>query len=73
MPAYTEARIHLLCKKVLDAHGQAEVEETIKQLRAAIEEHIRLASESLSAQASVISVLSGENKKVSPRNIKTGT
>jgi len=63
MPAYTEARIQHLCKKVIDARSPLQAEKILRELRAALEEHIRLANESLAAQASVIPVISGDLKR----------
>jgi len=57
MPAHTEARIHQLCTEALAAQSQADVNRIIPELRAALEEHIRLAKASLEAQVTGIAVL----------------
>jgi hypothetical protein len=54
MPAHTDARIHQLCTEALAAKTQADVNRIIPELRSALEEHIRLAKESLAAQVSNI-------------------
>jgi RNA binding exosome subunit len=60
MPRATEARIQKLCNKAIEAKSKDDVERVITELRSALEEHIRLAKQSLSAQASAISVLSSK-------------
>jgi hypothetical protein len=57
MPAHTEARIQQLCTEAIAAKTQADVDRIIPELRLAIEEHIRLAKESLEAQISGITAL----------------
>lgn len=57
MPAHTEARIHQLCTEALAAQSQADVNRIIPELRSALEEHIRLAKESLTVHASSIAAL----------------
>ena len=47
MPLHTEARIQELCKEALAAKTAAELERVLPELRAALEEHTRLAKESL--------------------------
>jgi len=59
MPAYTEARIQQLCTEVLSVKTQAEVDRVIPELRAALEEHISLAKESLELQARTLAALNG--------------
>ena len=63
LPAYTEARIKRLCEKALAVNNEAELDRILKQLRAAIHEHLCLANETLGAQASVIPVLDNYLKK----------
>jgi hypothetical protein len=50
MPRSTEVRIQQLCQEALAAKTSAELERVIPELRAALEEHTRLAKESLSGQ-----------------------
>ena len=57
MPLHTEARILQLSTVALLAKTQADVEQIIRDLRAALEEHIRLAKDSLGGQASTIALL----------------
>jgi hypothetical protein len=57
MPLHTEARIQQLSTLALEAKTQADVERIVRELRAALEEHIRLAKDSLGGQASTIALL----------------
>jgi hypothetical protein len=57
MPKRTEKRLRDLCEQAITAKDQPEVERKASELRAALEEHISAARESLSTQASVIPVL----------------
>jgi hypothetical protein len=50
-------RLQQLCREVLAAKTSAETERIIPELRAALQEHIRLAKDSLGAQASAIALL----------------
>ena len=50
MPRYTERRIQQLCQEAVEAKTHAELEQVIPELRAALEEHTRLAKESLTLQ-----------------------
>lgn len=59
MPAYTEARIQQLCTEALAVQSQADVDRVIPELKAALEEHISLAKDSLGLQASTIAALNG--------------
>ena len=61
MPAHTEARIHQLCTESLAAKTQSDVERILPELRTALEEHIRLAKDSLGAQVSAITALEAVN------------
>ena len=54
MPAYTEARIHQLVKDAIAATSEADIDRILPELRSAMHEHIRLAKESLGAQASAL-------------------
>ena len=57
MPAHTEAKIHQLCTEALAAQAEADVERIIPELRAALQEHVRLARASLEGQVSAIATL----------------
>ena len=57
MPADTATRLQQLCREVLAAKTSADTERIIQELRAALQEHIRLAKDSLGAQASAIALL----------------
>jgi hypothetical protein len=57
MPLHTEARIRQLSAVALEAKTPADVERIVRELRAALEEHIRLAKDSLEGQASTIAFL----------------
>jgi len=50
-------RLQQLCREVLAAKTSADSERIIPELRAALQEHIRLAKDSLGAQASAIALL----------------
>ena len=50
-------RLQQLCREVLAAKTSADSERIILELRAALQEHIRLAKDSLGAQASAIALL----------------
>jgi hypothetical protein len=50
-------RLQQLCREVLAAKTSADTERIILELRAALQEHIRLAKDSLGAQASAIALL----------------
>ena len=57
MSAETDLRVQQLCKELLAATKKAEVERILPELRAALEEHIRLAKDSLELQASTSALL----------------
>jgi len=57
VPAHTEAKIHQLCTEALAANTEAEVERIIPELRAALQEHVRLARTSLEGQVNAIAAL----------------
>ena len=59
VPAHTEVRIHQLCTEALAAKTQADVDRIVPELRSALEEHIRLAKDSLAIQASTLALLNG--------------
>jgi hypothetical protein len=67
MPAHTEVRIQRLCTEALAAKTQADVDRIVPELRAALEEHVRLAKDSLRLQASTVALLNGLASKNSPR------
>jgi hypothetical protein len=50
VPLHTEARIRKLMSEALAATSDSEVERILPELRSALQEHIRLAKESLEAQ-----------------------
>ncbi len=60
MPQHTEARIQQLCREVIAAKTEADVQRILPELRSALQEHIRLAKDSLEAQASTVSLLDSE-------------
>ena len=57
VPAHTEAKIQQLCSEAIAAKTEADVERIIPELRAALQEHVRLAKASLEGQATAIAVL----------------
>lgn len=57
VPRATDQRIRLLCEKISAATTKAEAERILPELRAALQEHIRLAKDSLELQAKVIALL----------------
>lgn len=57
MPPHTEARIQQLCSEALAAKTLADVDRILPELRSALEEHIRLAKESLETQVAAITSL----------------
>jgi hypothetical protein len=67
MPAHTEVRVQQLCTEALAAKTQADVDRIIPELRAALEEHVRLAKDSLRLQASTVALLNGLASKNSPK------
>ena len=71
MPADTEVRVQRLCKEILAAKTKAEVERILPGLRAALEEHIRRAKDSLKLQANTIALLdelaSRDSRKPDPK------
>ena len=68
MPRYTERRVQQLCKEAVEAKTPAELEQVIPELRAALEEHTRLAKESLTLQRDSIAArdLASKTKKDEP-------
>ncbi len=57
MPAYTEARIKQLCLEALAAETVADIDRVLAELRAALDEHIRLAKDSLETYARNIALI----------------
>jgi len=57
VPRDTEVRIQELCVEALAATTEPEVERILTDLRAALDEHIRLAKDSLRTQAFAIYLL----------------
>jgi hypothetical protein len=57
VPPYTEARIKQLCTEALAAKTQADVDRILPELRSALEEHVRLAKDSLEAQVTAITAM----------------
>jgi hypothetical protein len=57
VPAHTEARIHQLCSEAIVAQTQSDVDRIVTELRAALEEHVRLAKQSLEGQITSITAL----------------
>jgi hypothetical protein len=56
VPRFTESRIQQLCAEAITVETQEDVERVMRELRLALNEHIRLAKDSLTAQASVIAL-----------------
>ena len=69
MPAYTEERIRQLCAEALAAKSQTDVDRIVPQLRAALEEHVKLAKESLKSQMSTIHALDAVASGTNPPRI----
>jgi hypothetical protein len=67
VPRYTEVRIRDLCTEALAAKNPDDFERTITELRAALEEHIHLAKDSLEVQISNFPLLGGVAQKSSRR------
>jgi hypothetical protein len=57
VPARTEARIQQLCTEVVAAKTLADVDRILPELRSALEDHVRLAKESLETQIATITSL----------------
>jgi hypothetical protein len=57
VPAYTEARIQQLCAAALAAETPTYIDRIDRELRAALEEHIRLAKDSLGTHALNIALI----------------
>lgn len=63
VPRFTEERVRRLCNEVTLASTQNELDTVAKELRAALEEHIRLARESLHVRATTLPLLVSRKKK----------
>jgi hypothetical protein len=70
MPRFTENRIKQLCKEAVAARTKEDVERVIRQLRAALDEHISLAKSSLEAQATTLPLLDFRSRLDSRRKRK---
>ena len=57
MLAHTEARIQQLCTEALAAKTQADVDRILPELRSALEQHVKLAKDSLETQIATINSL----------------
>jgi hypothetical protein len=57
MPEYTQARIRQLCAQALAVEDQEKSRHILRELRAAIESHQRLAKASLGCQKSALESL----------------
>jgi len=67
MPADTAVRVQQLCREVLAATTEADVERILPELRVALKEHIRWAKDSLELQAVTIALLDELASKDSPK------
>jgi hypothetical protein len=54
VPAHTEGRINKLVGEALAATSETDVERILPELRSALQEHIRLAKESLETQSIIL-------------------
>ncbi len=61
VPQFTEGRIQQLCSQAIAVKNSEEIESVVGELRSALEQHIRLAKESLESQASAITALEAKN------------
>jgi hypothetical protein len=55
---YTEVRIRNLCTEAIAAKTPDDIERIVTELRAALEEHVRLAKDSLEGQLNNFALLS---------------
>jgi len=65
VPHFSESIIQNLCSEALTVTSQHDIDRVIGKLRAALEEHIRAAKESLIEQAATISALESEKSQAS--------
>ena len=68
MPPETDLRLQRLCKEILAATTKEEVQRIVPELRAALEEHIRLAKDSLELQSKAIALLDVLARKDFPKS-----
>jgi hypothetical protein len=55
--AHTEARLRQICTDLVAAQTDREIDQILPELQLVLEEHIRVAKESLESQAKIISTL----------------
>lgn len=60
MPHFTEDLVRRLCAEALAATSKEDIDRIMTALRTALEGHVHLAKEDLSAQAATISALQSE-------------
>jgi len=70
LPRHTEVKIDDLCARAKAAKTEREVERVLRQLRAALSEHIVLARQSLEAQISALSTLQAKTKDIEIKVLK---
>jgi len=70
LPRHTEVRIDDLCARAKAANTEREVKRVLRQLRAALAEHIGLARQSLEAQISALSTLQAKTKDIETKASK---
>jgi len=68
VPPETDLRLQRLCKEILAATTKEEVQRIVPELRAALEEHIRLAKDSLELQSKAIALLDVLARKDFPKS-----
>jgi hypothetical protein len=68
MPRHTETRIQQLCQEALAAKTSDELDRVIPALRAALEEHTRLAKESLRGQRNSIAARDAASEAKTNKN-----
>jgi hypothetical protein len=65
VPRFTEERIKRLCGEAVAAKSREDVERVLAELRAALEEHIRLAKDSLKSRLIPLPMAGSRRKKSS--------
>jgi hypothetical protein len=63
MPRFTDDRIRWLCSQSIACKTQEEIEQVITELRQALQEHIRLARENLTIQATTVRLITSAKEK----------
>jgi hypothetical protein len=63
MPRFTDDRIRRLCSQAIACKTQEEIEQVITELRQALQEHIRMARENLTIQATTIPLITSAKEK----------